>query len=132
MLHYNPKEGVGSQYQIPNRRTFNILSERDQAPNDNNIKYKKFNQSGAMPPADYKCLICDKVVTPGTLKTFNMHLKSSHFNQELLAECLMKQPPYACSNNSCADSSLTIGVKAKEFKSPMDLLDHMILSLIHI
>ena len=95
-------------------------------PSDNNIKYKKFKQSGAMPPADYKCLICDKVVTPGTLKTFNMHLKSSHFNQELLSAFLKKQPPYACSNNSCADSSLTIGVKAKEFKSPMDLLDHMI------
>ena len=127
MLHYNPKEGVGSsQYQIPERRTFNILSERNQAPNDNDIKCKKFNQSGAMPPADYKCLICDKVVTPGTLKTFNMHLKSSHFNQELLSAFLMKQPPYACNNNSCADSSLTIGAKVKEFKSPMDLLDHMI------
>ena len=82
------------------------------------------------PPLDYKCSLCNLVVTPQTPTTFNMHLKSSHFNQELLSEYAIGKhsPPYTCSHSSCLNyrSSNDSGDKEKTYNSSMDLLDHMI------
>ena len=90
------------------------------------LSSKNLAEMKVLPESDYRCLICNIIVTPGSMKTFNMHLKSCHFNQELLSEFLTKQPPYVCQHNSRTTDSCKAGVKGKQFNSPIDLLDHMI------
>ena len=92
----------------------------------NGTSSKKLVEMKVLPPSNYRCLICNIIVTPGSKKTFNMHLKSCHFNEELLSEFLTKQPPYVCQHNSRTTDSCKAGAKEKQFNSPIDLLDHMI------
>ena len=92
----------------------------------NTIPEERLREKKILPPLNYKCVLCDIVVTPGSITTFNMHLKSSHFNQELLSEFQAKLPPYLCPHQSCSEVFLKTGTNGRQFNSPMDLLDHMI------
>ena len=88
---------------------------------------KKSEECKISPEADYKCLLCNITVTPGSIKTFNLHLKSCHFNNELRLDFMTKQAPYICTHDLCyADPSTKTEHKRRQFNSSVDLLDHMI------
>ena len=127
ILPQNQMEQINSHRELKAHRNsyFSLLQEHSKTLNST-ILTNECDQMKKVPLSEYKCCICDIVVTPGTLKTFNMHLKSCHFNQELLEEFLIKQPPYVCIHNSCIDYFSKTGSKGKQFNSPIDLLDHMI------
>merc|ERR1712240_543810 len=58
---------------------------------------------------------------------FNMHLKSCHFNNELMSEFITKRPPYVCKHSLCSQKfSTKTKEKELQFKSSIDLLDHLI------
>ena len=93
----------------------------------NPVSKQNIENSVNLPATDFQCLLCNVKIIPASTKTFNMHLKSCHFNNELLSEFMTKRPPYVCQNSLCTQKAST-KTKEKElqFKSPMDLLDHLI------
>ena len=81
-------------------------------------------KSIGMSTTNYKCLLCNIEVT--SLKTFNMHLKN-HFNNELLLKLKEMRPPYICNHSKCKqERPSNTNDNEIQFKSSMNLLDHMI------
>ena len=93
----------------------------------NQVSNQTSGESNSMIQTDLLCLLCNVRIIPASPKTFNMHLKSCHFNNELMSEFMTKRPPYVCKHSLCSQKMSTkTKEKQLQFKSSIDLLDHLI------